>query len=88
MSKNLSNVTAVRNRKGIVYAGSRAHSLVVGEFCLPYSHYKVKSRTDTLEVGSRAPEFSLSAANRDGVFTLSGLIARGPATLEFLRGTW
>ncbi len=48
----------------------------------------MKTRTDTLEVGSRAPEFSLVAANRDGTFTLSGLLERAPLILEFLRGTW
>jgi len=48
----------------------------------------VKSRTDTLEVGSHALEFSLAAANREGVFTLSGLLERGTLILEFLRGTW
>jgi peroxiredoxin len=50
----------------------------------------VKDRTDTLEVGSKAPEFSLSAANREGVFTLAGFLAQGqsPLILEFLRGTW
>lgn len=46
------------------------------------------SRTETLEVGSQAPEFSLPAANREGSFSLSGLLARGPLIFEFLRGTW
>jgi hypothetical protein len=48
----------------------------------------VKNRTDTLETGSRAPEFSLGAANREGTFSLSGLLAHGVLILEFLRGTW
>jgi len=48
----------------------------------------MKNSTDTLEVGSRAPDFSLGAANRDGTFTLAGLLAQGPLILEFLRGTW
>jgi peroxiredoxin len=48
----------------------------------------VRNRTDTLEVGSRAPEFSLEAANREGTFSLAGLLARGTLILEFLRGTW
>jgi peroxiredoxin len=48
----------------------------------------MKNRTDTLEVGSRAPDFSLGAANREGVFTLGGLLADGVVILEFLRGTW
>jgi peroxiredoxin len=49
---------------------------------------KVKNRTDTLEVGSGAPDFSLTAANREGTFTLGDLLAQGPLILEFLRGTW
>jgi len=48
----------------------------------------MKDRTDTLEIGSKAPEFSLSAANRDGTFNLGNLLAQGPLILEFLRGTW
>jgi peroxiredoxin len=48
----------------------------------------MKDRTPTLEIGSRAPEFSLRASNREGTFTLAGLLARGMLVLEFLRGTW
>jgi peroxiredoxin len=48
----------------------------------------MQNRTDTLEVGSRAPQFSLAAANREGMFSLSALLARGKVLLEFLRGTW
>jgi hypothetical protein len=48
----------------------------------------VKNRTETLEIGSRAPDFSLGAANREGTFTLAGLLAQGTLILEFLRGTW
>ncbi len=48
----------------------------------------MRSRTDTLEIGSQAPEFSLSAANREGIFNLGGLLAGGALILEFLRGTW
>jgi hypothetical protein len=48
----------------------------------------MKNRTDTLEIGSHAPDFSLGAANREGTFTLSGLLAQGTLILEFLRGTW
>ncbi|MGA9472774.1 MAG: hypothetical protein WBV36_09940 [Terriglobales bacterium] len=48
----------------------------------------VKDRTETLAIGSKAPDFSLSAANREGVFSLGGLLAQGPLILEFLRGTW
>lgn len=49
---------------------------------------QVKTRTDTLEIGSRAPEFSLAAANREGAFPLGGFLERGPVILEFVRGTW
>ncbi|MGB9075008.1 MAG: hypothetical protein WCC22_20405 [Terriglobales bacterium] len=48
----------------------------------------MKDRTDTLETRSRAPEFSLGAANREGTFSLAGLLERGTLILEFLRGTW
>jgi peroxiredoxin len=48
----------------------------------------MKNRTETLEIGSRAPDFSLGAANREGTFTLHGLLAQGMVVLEFLRGTW
>jgi len=44
--------------------------------------------TETLGIGSRAPEFKLSAANHEGTFTLSGLLGQGPVIVEFLRGTW
>lgn len=45
-------------------------------------------RTETLQVGARAPEFSLEAANRNGILTLSGFLRRGVLIAEFLRGTW
>jgi hypothetical protein len=48
----------------------------------------MKDRTETLEIGSIAPYFSLQAANREGTFTLDGLLARGKLVLEFVRGTW
>jgi hypothetical protein len=44
--------------------------------------------TETIKVGSRAPEFTLEAANRDGLLTLSGFLKRGVLIAEFLRGTW
>jgi peroxiredoxin len=44
--------------------------------------------TETLRVGSKAPDFSLLAANREGEFTLMGLLGSGILILEFLRGTW
>ena len=48
----------------------------------------MQSRTETLEIGTRAPKFSLRAANREGEFTLKDFLARGPLILEFLRGSW
>ena len=48
----------------------------------------MENRTETLEVGSLAPYFSLGAANREGTFTLDGLLAGGALVFEFLRGTW
>lgn len=49
---------------------------------------QMQDRTETLEIGSRAPEFALEAANREGMLTLSGFLQRGNLILEFLRGTW
>jgi peroxiredoxin len=48
----------------------------------------MQNRTVTLGIWSRAPDFSLTAANHEGIFSLSSLRARGPVILEFLRGTW
>jgi peroxiredoxin len=48
----------------------------------------MQNRTETLGIGSRAPDFSLKAANRQETFSLSNLRERGPVILEFLRGTW
>jgi hypothetical protein len=48
----------------------------------------MRDHTDTLQVASKAPEFALEAANRDGVFTLSGFLKRAVLVVEFLRGTW
>jgi hypothetical protein len=48
----------------------------------------MKNRTETLEISARAPDFSLGAANREGTFTLAGLLAEGTLILEFVRGTW
>jgi len=48
----------------------------------------MQNQTETLGIGSKAPEFSLQAANRDGNFVLSELLTRGPVIVEFLRGTW
>ncbi len=48
----------------------------------------MQNQTETLGIGSKAPEFSVGAANRNGDFSLSGFFSRGPVILEFLRGTW
>lgn len=54
--------------------------------CACFSH--MKNQTDTLGIGSTAPSFTLPAANRTDMFSLSELLRRGPLILEFLRGTW
>jgi peroxiredoxin len=49
----------------------------------------MQDRTETLKVGSRAPEFVLPSANwESSIFTLSTMLERGPVIVEFLRGTW
>jgi peroxiredoxin len=48
----------------------------------------VEKKTDTLAIGSKAPAFTLAAANPRGNFSLQDLIGRGPLVVEFLRGTW
>jgi hypothetical protein len=62
--------------------------LLFSDFSCLTVNLKVQNRTETLEIGSRAPDFSLGAANREGAFTLAGLLQGGPLILEFLRGTW
>jgi hypothetical protein len=54
----------------------------------PKVELSMKNRTETLEIGMPAPDFSLGAANREGTFTLADLLAQGALILEFLRGTW
>ncbi len=48
----------------------------------------MQRKTETLEVGSFAPLFTLAAANHAESFSLQELTARGPVILEFMRGTW
>ena len=48
----------------------------------------MRSVTETLGIGSRSPDFALSAANRPGVFSLTSLLVKGVVIMEFLRGTW
>jgi hypothetical protein len=54
----------------------------------PKVELNMKDRTETLEIGAPAPDFSLGSANREGTFTLGTLLAPGKLILEFLRGTW
>ena len=63
-------------------------SLLFGYWASLKVRIEMKNRTDTLEVGAVAPEFSLLAANREGTFALGGMLAHGTLVLEFLRGTW
>ncbi len=54
-----------------------------------YSRKQMMDSTETLAPGSLAPEFLLPAANRDEMYSLSGLLSQsGALILEFLRGTW
>ena len=46
-----------------------------------------KDTSDTLKVGDRAPDFTLSAANSAETINLQALLKRGPVIVEFLRGT-
>jgi hypothetical protein len=48
----------------------------------------MRRKTETLEIGSGAPAFTLSAANRPGTFSLGDLLTSGLLIVEFLRGTW
>src|SRR5579884_3746291 len=50
--------------------------------------FHVAAQSDTLMVGERAPDFALQAANSSEPTSLSALLQRGPAIIEFLRGTW
>jgi hypothetical protein len=41
-----------------------------------------------LKLGDAAPEFSLAAANSEAIVSLDETLRKGPAIVEFLRGTW
>ena len=71
-----------------IEAGSSVFSRVVRHHRLPYSRNWMPGSSQTLRIGDRAPEFTLAAANRSGVYSLPHVLARGPVILEFLRGTW
>ncbi len=53
-----------------------------------YGALRMPEATDTLNLGDRAPDFELGAANRAERFGLAAALQRGPVILEFLRGTW
>ncbi len=44
--------------------------------------------SSTLHIADRAPDFSLPGLNSQGYVSLQTLTRRGPAILEFIRGTW
>ena len=48
----------------------------------------MKNTTETLGIGSRAPEFQLDLAAEDRQWKLSDWTPKGPVVLEFVRGTW
>jgi hypothetical protein len=73
---------------GRVYVGSPSNFRACSTFPGTLKSAQMQNETETLGLGSKAPEFSLSAANREGNFTLSGFLDNGPLILEFLRGTW
>ena len=53
-----------------------------------YCRVRMQDHTESLSVGSRAVEFTLTAANRSGMFSLDELLRHGILVIEFLRGTW
>jgi peroxiredoxin len=64
-----------------------ASGLHLGFHCLGCNR-DMQNTTETLGIGSRAPEFRLAAANGSLMISLSQLIAQGPLVLKFMRGTW
>jgi len=46
------------------------------------------SKSSSLQVGDRAPEFMLPAANLPQAISLKTLLESAPVIVEFLRGTW
>jgi len=45
-------------------------------------------QSSTLQVGDKAPDFKLQAANQSHSVSLKDLLKSGPALVEFHRGTW
>jgi hypothetical protein len=73
---------------GIAQFGSIFLWLLSGFLRCSMVRSRMPEQTSRLKNGDRAPEFQLTAANRDGKFTLSAALKRGAVILEFLRGTW
>jgi peroxiredoxin len=48
----------------------------------------MQNTTETLGIGSLAPDFKLRAANTNDTYSLAQATGKGPVVLEFLRGTW
>src|SRR5271156_2935593 len=93
------NVNYIGRRKPVTASGTSTRKFELSPVPVPHPLLflistsltvkpSMKNHTDTLEIGSRAPDFSLHAANREGTFTLGGTLAEGNLILEFLRGTW
>jgi peroxiredoxin len=47
----------------------------------------MRTRSDTLAPGDRAPDFTLPS-NKGDRQTLAGYLSKGPVLLAFHRGTW
>jgi hypothetical protein len=84
----LRKLAIINQPHGLVTVGSCARANVVVARPVFYSEVEMQDRTETLGIGSTAPDFSLTAANREGTFVLSQLLRRGPVLVEFMRGTW
>ena len=50
--------------------------------------WAVMEPANALKLGEVAPEFELAAANSDDLVSLHDTLRKGPAIVEFLRGTW
>lgn len=72
---------------GSIQLDSYVSSTIV-RFSWVFYSLRRMAESSTLKVGDRAPDFTLAAANRDGTHSLRDALQRGPALLEFLRGTW
>lgn len=90
----IAGISQRRATSAVVILGHRtsAGSYESSEYCdamlRVLKSAEVQDRTETLQAGSSAPEFSLHAANREGEFSLQALLCGRNLILEFLRGTW